>query len=448
MPSRSSLPQLLTARLGSRGRTLVAQTAGSSGLNAATLVFNSVLALLLSRLLGPEGYGAYAFAIAWALLLSVPAMLGLSQLVVREIATYRVRDDWPRVRGLIRRGNQAVLAASLAVCATAAAAFAALGWPDPPLFKPTIAALALVPVLTVVAVRQSVMQGFGAVVLGRMPEALVAPVLLIVLVLGLQSALPDGISARSAVAAQALAAFVAALVGLHLLRRTVPDDVRSAEPLVETRAWLLGATPILLATGIQAVNVQAGTILTGSMAGSEEAGVYAVAVRVSLLLSFVLLAALPGLMPAIVELYERGELASLQQLVTRAGRLVFIASVPLVLGAAVFAEPVLELFGAEFGVGSTALRILCVGQLVQVGTGLAGTTLIMVGEAGPSTWAVAAGTAVNLVTSVALIPEFGATGAAAATSASVALTNVLMVWLLWRRRRIYSAALGRPRATV
>lgn len=423
---------------------LVAQAVGSGGLNGATLVFNFVVALLLSRLLGPEEYGAYSFALAWALLLSVPAMLGLSQLVVREVATYRVRGDWRRVRGLLRRGNQAVLAASFAVCVTSAALFFALGWPEPPFFEPTIAALALVPVLTLVAVRQSAMQGLGAVVLGRVPEALVAPMLLIVLVLAFEAALPGGISARSAVEAQVLGAFVAALLGLYLLRRTLPDDVRKAEPLAETRAWLVGATPILLASAIQAVNVQAGTILTGSMAGSEEAGVYAVAVRVALLLSFVLIASLPGLMPTIAELHEKGELVALQRLLTRAARLVFVGSLPIVLGAIVFAEPMLELFGAEFGVGSTTLRILCVGQLVQVATGLAGTILIMIGEAGPTTWAVGAGTVLNLVLSVALIPEFGAEGAAVATAASIAFANVLMVVMLWRRRRIYSAALGRP----
>ena len=435
------------AQLSERGRRLVAQTAGSSALNAATLVFNSVVALLLSRLLGRDGYGAYAFAIAWALLLSVPAMLGLSQLVVREIATYRARRDWARVRGLLRRGNQAVLAASFAVCAISAAVFFALGWPDPPLFDPTIAALALVPVLTVVAVRQSAMQGFGAVVLGRAPEAVVAPLLLIVLVLGFEAALPDGISARAAVVAQVLGALVAALLGLYLLRRTLPDDVRNAAPHTETRLWLLGASPILLASAIQAVNVQAGTILTGSLAGSEEAGIYAAAVRIALLLSFLLLASLPGLMPVIVELYERGDGRGLQRLVTRAARLVFLGSLPLVAGAVVFAGPLLELFGGEFAAGATALRILCVGQLVQVATGLAGTILVMVGAAGPSTWAVAAGTTINLLLAGALIPGFGAEGAAVATAASVAVTNLAMVWALWRRRRIYAAALGWPPAS-
>lgn len=436
-----TLGRLLSARSESRGRTLVAQTTGTIGLNGATLALNFVLALLLSRLLGPDGYGAYAFAVSWALLLSVPAMLGLSSLVVREIATYRVRKDWSRARGLLRRANEAVLAASLAATLTTAAAFFVVGWPESPLLKPTLVGLALVPLLAVVAVRQSAMQGFGAVVLARVPEALVAPMLTIVLVLLLEAWLAGGLSGTSAVGGQVLAAAIAMLVGVYLLRRTLPEEIRHAERIDETRLWLVGAFPILIASGIQAVSVQAGTILTGSIAGPEEAGIYAVAVRIAVLLPFLLLAAMPSLMPTIAELHERGESDALQRLLTRAARLVFIGSLPIAIGAILFAGPLLALFGADFEGGVSVLRILCLGQVVALATGLAGTTLIMIGEAGLVTWAVAAGTAVNLALSGALIPGFGAEGAAVGTAVSVAFTNVLMVYLLWRRKRIDSAVL-------
>lgn len=431
----------------SRARKFLVQTGGTVGLNGATLAFNFVIVLILSRLLGPEGYGAYAFATAWALLLAVPAMLGLSQLMVREIATYRVRRDWSLTRGLLRRANQVVVAASLAICLAAAGTFSLLDWPETPLFEPTLLGLALVPLVSLVAVRQSAMQGFGSVVLGRVPEALVVPLLMIGLVLALDVVLPAGLSASWAVAAQVLAAGLAALIGVYLLRRTLPEEVLEAKPLDDRRRWLLGILPILVATGIQAVNVQAGTILTGSIAGSEEAGIYSVAVRVAVLISFLLLAAVPALMPTIAELHERDDVDGLQRLLNRAAQLVFVGSLPLALGAIFLAGPILDVFGADFAGGATALRILCLGQIVQVATGLAGTILIMIGEAAQTIWAVAAGTAVNLLLSAALIPDFGAEGAAAGTAASIIVTNVLMVALLWRRKRIYSAALrlGRTR---
>jgi O-antigen/teichoic acid export membrane protein len=125
---------------------------------------------------------------------------------------------------------------------------------------------------------------------------------------------------------------------------------------------------------------------------------------------------------------------------------VFVVSLPFAIGTIVFAKPILELFGLEFGAGVSALRILSLGQLIGVATGLAGTILIMIGEAGQAMWAVAVGTAVNLLACAALIPTFGVEGAAVATTASISATNILMMYLLWRRRGIYSAVLPFRRA--
>lgn len=437
------LPKIEAA---SRGRRLVLQTAGNAGLNGALLVFNFAIALILSRLLGPDGYGAYAFAVAVAMFLAVPTSLGLAPLVIRETAIYRVRRDWGRARGLLRRTNQAVLIASLAICLAAAAVFFALDWPEPPLFEPTLIGLALVPVLALVTLRQSAMQGFGAAVLAKVPEALVAPVLMIVLIFALNGWLPGGLSASSAVTAQVIGAAFAALVGVQLLRRTVPRQVREAEPLDERRAWLLGALPILLASGIQALNVQVGTILSGSIAGSEEAGIYNVAARVAQLLSFLLIAALPSVMPTVAQLYAQRDAEALQRVLTRGARLVLLGSLPLAAGMIVFAEPILGLFGTDFEGGATALRIMCAGQLVSVVMGFTGTTMQMIGDAGLATWVTAAATTVNVLLSAALIPGLGVEGAAVGTAASVALTNVWMAHLLWRNRTIYSPGIRLWRA--
>lgn len=440
-PTRRGPRRLLLHPLQVRDRRLVGQTVGTAVLNGATLAFNFVIVLLLSRLLGPAEYGAYAFAIAWALFLAVPAMLGLSILIVREVATYRVREDWSRAQGLLRRANQAVLAASLLLSSAAAILFWILDWPEPGLFRPTLVGLALVPLLALVAVRQSAMQGLGNVVLARVPEAIVAPLLTVAFVLALELSVAQGLSATSATGAHVAAAAFAAVLGGFLLKQMLPTAMRGADAVHETRIWLVGALPLLIASGIQAASVQAGTILTGSFAGEEEAGVYNVAARVAFLLSFLLLAVRPGLMLAVAELSERGESAALQRLVTRASRTVFLVSLPLALGTFVFAGPVLGLFGAGFGEGVTSLRILCVGQFVQLATGVAGMTLNMIGEAGRATWAVAVGAVLNLLLSFGLTPVFGAEGAAASMTTSIAVMNGLMVFFLWRRGRICATPL-------
>lgn len=438
-------PGLALPRGRSLGQVLLAKTAGNAGLNAATLGLNFVIAVLLSRFLGARGYGAVAFGVAWGTLLAVPAVLGLPPLVVREIAAYRVAESPGAIRGVLRRTNQTVLAASLLICGAAAGSFVVSGWPHQPLRTPAFIGLALVPLIGVVSLRQSAMQGFGRVVVGRVPEALITPLLAIVLIVLLRLVLGARLTAGWGVGASVAAAAVAAAVGALLLRRTTPAEVRTAQPVYATRRWALATVPLILMSGISTANDQVGAVLLGALGTAQEVGVFSVAVKAAALIPFLLLAAIPTLMPSVAELHERSEFDRLQRLMTNSAKLVFYASLPIVVGVMLFAHPVLELFGSSFSSGATAVRILALGQIVNIATGFPGMILIMVGESGRVTRSVAVGAAVNLVLSVALIPSFGASGAATAAAASIALTNVLLSGALWRSKRIWSPALAVPR---
>lgn len=425
-----------------RDRGIPGGAVANAALNAASFAFNLVTALLLSRFLGAAGYGAYAFALAWSTLLAVPAVLGLPSLIVREIVTYRVHHAWGNVRGIIRRSNQAALATSLTVSLAFASLLWLIDWPPQRLLRPTLVALLLVPLVVLVSMRQSVMQGFGRVVLGRTPEALASPFFAILLLVTLKVSLGGRFSATWALGATVAGASVAAVIGVGLLRRTIPSQVRDATPEYETRSWVLRALPLIAMAAIQTANAQLAVILLGALDSSREAGVFSVANRAAGLMAFLLLATVPTLMPTIAELHERTDTAALQRAVTRAARYVFLGSLPLALVLVAFAGPVLSVFGSDFRSGSTALRILCLGQLVNVATGFVGTILIMIGRAGRLTVGVAAGTALNLGLCAVLIPALGVEGAAIAGAASLAFTNLVLAFMLWHRERIYSPAVG------
>jgi O-antigen/teichoic acid export membrane protein len=423
---------------GPLGRMLLAKTFGNAGLNAATMLFNLVIVLILTNRLGATRYGAFAFACAFALLLVVPAVLGLPPLVTREIAAYRVRESWGAIRGVIRRTNQAVVGASTVVVAVTLIVFVATGWPHEPLRRPTMIALVLVPLVALTSLRQSAMQGFGRVVLGRTPEGLVAPALTIVLILALALELGHRFSAAWAVGAVVAAGSIAFALGAALFRRTAPSAVRRSRPEYATRAWAFATLPLVLMSGISAVNDQVGVVLVGALGGARHAGIFSVASRAAALIPFFLLAAVPTLMPSIAELHTRGESERLQRLMTHAARLVFFGSLPIVLAVIVFARPLLHVFGSDFGGGVTPLWILALGQVVNVSTGLPGTILIMIGDSSRVTRSVAVGAVTNVALGIALIPSFGATGAAIAGASSIALTNLMLATVLWKSRRISS----------
>lgn len=412
--------------------------AGTLALNVGTTVLNFATALVLARLLGADGYGAFAFAFAWATVLTSVAGLGVSPLVVRHVAAMNAQQDWPGLRGLLRWTNAVVFATSALTSVVAALA----GWlllDDESLLEPFLLGLLLIVPTALVVIRQSAMQGLGRVVLGRVPETLVAPGLFLLLATAVGLVRED-FSASWAVTLLVLATVVAFGIGAVLLARSLPDAVRSVVPAYDWRSWARSAAPLVFLGVVGVFSGQVGTIFLGAFADPEDTGVFALALRLSTFAGFLFLASTYPLMPAVARLHSRGEHEELRRTVHRAARVVFLLSLPVALGLAVFADPLLGLFGEEFRAGTDAVRILVAGELVKVFLGFSGLALVMAGQEDAFAQGVVLGAVVNVVLALVLIPAFSIEGAAAATAAGTAATHLLLTALSHRKLGFAGAA--------
>lgn len=426
-----------TLRLMSVNRGLARGVVGTLGLNLSTTVLNFALAIVLARLLGADGYGAFSFAFAWAMVLSSVSGLGLSPLVVRHVASMQALRDWAGLHGLLRWTNAVVVATSC--FATGIAALA--GWlllDRDSLLWPLLLGLGLVLPTALVTVRQSAMQGLGFVVLGRLPETILAPGLFLLLAAAVGLTW-DGFSASWAVAMLLVATVVAFAVGAALLTRSLPAEVTAAVPRYESRSWAKSALPLVLMGFFGVFGAQAGTIVLGVSAGPEDTGVFALALRLSTFTSFLFLASTYPLMPAVARLHSLSDAESMRRTVHRVARIVLLLSLPVGLGIAVFADSLLGLFGADFRAGADVVRILVLGELVKVFLGLSGLLLVMTGREADFARGVTAGAAVGLLLSFVLIPPFDAVGAAIAATAGTAATHLALT-LLARQRLGFSGA--------
>lgn len=437
VPARSRL-------LGKLSHGLMGATLGTVALNAATTALMFVVTVTLTRLLGAQAYGAYAFAFAFATMLSVPGVLGLTPLIVRNVAGYRERSAWGLFRGMLRRATQVALVTSVGVAAAAAVA----GWlfmdREGELLRPFWIGLLMVPLLSLVTVRQAAMQGLGRVVSGRLPETIVAPGLLLLLLLGVAATTDGPSSASAAIALQVVAIVVAFILGGRLLRRATPSGARAAEPVFETRAWLTSGLSLLAVTAVLALNNQLGIIVVGALEGGRETGIFSASTRVALFVSFLYLAASYPLMPAVAGLRAAGRTVALQRSLSRAARAVALATLPVATLFVVLAPQLLDVFGHGFDEGVTTLRILVAAELVKVVTGFAGLVLLMSSRERQWGMWVVAGAALNLVACLALVPGLGAEGAAIAAVVSATLMNVGLVVSARRTLGIWTPSIGRP----
>lgn len=422
-------------RIGPVGRAAV----GTGLLNGVTLVLNFAITLTLSRLLGADGYGAYAFAFGWATIFAALAGLGLSPLVVRYMAAYDAQEQWDSMRGLLRRANQAVALTAALTIAAAAAIGAWLLADDRDLRGPYLVALALVPLVALTGVRQCALQGLHRVLLARLPETVVAPGLFLAFVV-LAAIAADRVDSTAVLWLQVGAVAAAFVLGAALLRRALPAGVRRARPRFEGAVWARSAGPLFALGVLLAANAQVGTIVLGTSASAEEAGIFSVAARVTTFIGFVMLAATYPLMPAVARLHAAGDDGALRRTVSRAATVIFAASLPIALVVLAIPEPILRVFGSDFPGGVDAVRILAAGEAVKACVGLAGLALVMTGHEADLTRSVAAGALANVGLALVLVPQLGVEGAAIAAAAGGAGAQLLLTWLAWRRLRVVAIA--------
>lgn len=423
---------------------LLRGAAGSAGLQVAAIGFAFVTSVVLARLLGPAGYGAFAFAIALLHLLSIPASLGMSKLLIRNVSAYASRSDPGLTAGLLKRADQLTLTAGIIAAGLAFVASLALAdGADPLMIQAFWMMLPAVPLLVLTRTKQAALQGLKQIVRGQLPENLFLPGLFLLLVVTWWLLPGVELDPTTAVGLNVVATGVALYAAVRLLRRYVPTDVRSAEPEFKTRRWLRSALPLLFVTGLHVVNSRTDVIMLGAIDGAESVGLYNVAARGAAFVGFFLTASERAIGPTIASLYENDALDRLQALLTWVTRSVVVLSLPTALVFILFGDWILSfVYGPTFSAAHGALAILSGSHLAAVAMGTVYLLLIMTGRERLAAVGVGMSAVLNVVLNAALIPFFGIVGAAIATGASLVLWNAILAVIAIRRIGVNSTIIA------
>jgi O-antigen/teichoic acid export membrane protein len=436
-----SAPDALDGRNAGVVRGILKNASATALLQGGSLIMGFLTAVLLARFLGGSGYGQYVFALAWANLLAIPAILGFDRFLVRGIAVYDVERNLPRMRGLLRRTNQFVLLISAVIVAS--------GWTVAQLLlgssmrAPFVVAMLVIPITALTLLRQGAMQALGRIVSGQLPEYLIRPALILLGICALQFGGSDLLTSTTALGVNVLALMVAFVVGAIVLNRALPSGVRSVRAEYATREWLTASLPMMLISGIWMANNYCTTLVVGTLDGSRAVGVYNVVQKGAELIVLVLLAANMALAPTLARLYARRDRDGLEHTTERIAQAALAVSAPLAAGFIIFGGAYLSIFGASFKTGATALTILAVGQLFNATAGPAGNVLLMTGHERNAVAGIVIGLAANLILAVILVPPLGVTGGAIAFATSLVLWNSALVIIARRRVAINVTAIPR-----
>ena len=426
---------------------LVRAAAGSFALTVTSTVLVFLSTLLLTRLLGDEGYGVFAFATSLAGMLALPATVGLDAVVIRHLSRYEAMSQWSLANALLRRAHQIpFLVSVVAVLSVGLATTAAVS--DQDLTVALSLALASVPLIALSRIRSGVLAGLQHVVLAQVPDSLVRPLFLIGAIVGSQLIASTRLTPTVAVAFATAAYAVAFVVGSILLARRLPQAIRAARPEYHTRAWMRVALPLTFLGGTTLVTQHIATVVLGASRTPEDAGLFSVAARIALLVAFPLAAVNAALGPTVARLWASGDMDRLQRALTRSAQGTLLVSLPITLGVVVLGPWLLSLFGPGFQPAYPALVILTVGQLANAMAGSVGVLHTMSGHERLAAQTVGIAAVINVLLSLVLAPAWGPTGAALAAAATLVGWNMVLAYHARKRLGLSTTAIPGRRSSL
>lgn len=404
------LPGPLRARLehSETLRRVLPNTGWLLGDRLLRMVVSMAVSVAVARYLGPEVFGRFNFAIAFAVLFSPLGSLGLDRVTVRELV--RAPDD----RGAILGSAFALRLAGGALAGLFAVGAMTLLRRDDREMLAMVAILSggvLVQAFDVVDWWNQSQLRSRSSVLAMGAGFLLAAALRVVLIL----AHAPVVAFAWAWAAE-LALGSLGLAWSHRRRGAGERPWRVSAARVASLArdgW-----PLFLSSVMVILYTRLDQVLLGQMASATELGLYSVAVRLVEVWYVLPTAIVTSLYPGIVELHGRDERAFLDRL-QKLYNLMAAISYAIAIPATLLAPWVVTLlFGAEYA-GAAPLLAVLIWSLLFTSLGLArGAFLTTMNWNWAYLMTVGAGFVTNLVLNLVLIPRLGAMGAVLASCAA------------------------------
>ncbi|MEW6989441.1 oligosaccharide flippase family protein [Colwelliaceae bacterium 6441] len=169
---------------------------------------------------------------------------------------------------------------------------------------------------------------------------------------------------------------------------------------------------------------QAGQFLVGVLSSPQESALYGVAVRIAVIVSFVVMAFNNAISPIYAQLYAEGKISVLRNLYIKETLIRIMIIIPMLFLVLYFARDILLFFGEEYLAAETVLLWLVIGKMINTIVGPTGTLLMMSEQHSAQRNNLLLSAVILIVACFYLVPLSGAIGAAQAVCFSVILNNI------------------------
>lgn len=397
----------------------------------------SLAQLLIARLIGPRNYGIYSYVLAWTSILAYLATLGFNVSLLRFVPAYRASGDLDLARGVIKFALQR----SLAV----AASFGVIGATLVILFSDhsqrgfeisNLLGAVAVPLITAYALGAALVRAFGGVVSALLPERILRDGLLLLLVAIADFLRLRAVDAPSVMLAVVISSAITVVLVFMMSAKLQPPGFSHVRPSYAPREWWSAIPPLMLITGLDVFVSRAGVMVLGWGNHIHEAGVFALALNVALLVGLSRIAVGTMFSPTAADFHARGERMALQNLFARATILSSVGALAVAIPLLVIVEAFLRFFGEGFAAGAPIARVLILGYLFVGLCGPQQNLLTMTGNEWAAAKTMVAGAVANAIACVIGVALNGLMGAAVGVALALTVWNVGMAIYIYKRLKI------------
>ena len=435
----SGFLKYLSEKVGGEGeeiRQIVRAATGNFFVNILGSLISLFSNMLLAKYFGASVLGVVALIGAVASLASLVSNFGLSGAIVRLIPEYRVKGGVNAAYAVYRRTFTLRL---LFMILTVLIYYSLVNTLEKYLFSgvpfPIHTLLLWVGILVFggslygffLQTIRALKQIFAYNLLEITPRLVFLLALLLVLLTDYRPI--DGVYAK--VAGEVVTLFLSGIVMMFVWKKVAPFE--QADTDLSSGKILKIALPFFAASALNIVMTQADVLMLGVLTGAEEVGVYQMAGKLTLLLSFIVQGVALVAGPMIAELYYQGRKEKLRKLMRDLVSLLLLAMLPSLVLLIFLGKTILGFFGTDFSGGYWTLVVLSFSAVSTAFFGLSGLLLSMTGYQGTMSRFAFYAMLLNLGSNLLLIPPLGALGAAIATLVSTVFWNLLAIVFIYKK---------------
>lgn len=421
------LNKLLAFNKKEENKELVRHSAVALVIRVAGALVTFLMNVVIARYLGEKQAGFFFLAVTISIMLGTIGRVGADQSVLRFVSIYSKANDWEKVHGVIDTLMKwgLLVTSGLAVIIAVFAKFISAEFFHKPEFQDSLIWIAIsIPFFACYSLFGMALQGRRKVVFSVTILKISSPLILILLAFVL--------TPKTSVYASflyLLSCVGASLLGWYWWRKDIPKAKGKFDSAIlwksSSSLWIVAIMTQMVAWG--------GQFIAGIFNTPQELAHLAVARNTSMLITFILQAVGFVSAPRFANMYNENRIDDLKKYVQSTTRLMALVSLPLLLFIWCFPQLIMSMFGKGFTGGIWYLRVLALGQFINVITGAVGYLLTMSGHEKDMRNITIINGVVAIVLALVLNPIFGAMGSALSTAIAVASSNLMAVGLAKKR---------------